>query len=172
MNSPDPGKDPAQARSRSFNAALIGAVVLVVLAGGLYFWGLHQGRGELAAQKTQYESRISSVQADLQKQTVELATANNRIAFLQARASIYRTAVDLDRRNFGTANEHLQEAVAFLGKVSGGGAGLDMDQLEVVRTSISQMNINVATDLETQRDQVLKLGSQLDAMMPDSPDTE
>lgn len=170
MNNPDPGKDPAQARSRSLNAILIGALVLVALAVGLYFWGLHQGRGELAAQKAQYEARIGSMQADLQKQTAELAAAGNRISFLQARAAIYRTAVDLDRRNFGTANEHLQEAASFLGKVSGDGAGLDMDRLAAVRKSVSQMNINVATDLETQRDQVLELGSQLDAMMPASPD--
>ena len=172
MNNPDPGKDPAQARSRPLNAIVIGVVVLVAVAVGLYFWGLHQGRGELATQKAQYETRISSVQADLQKRTTELAVANNRIAFLQARASIYRTAVDLDRRNFGTANEHLQEAAAFLAKVSSDGGGLDMDQLAAVRKSVSQTNINVATDLETQRDQVLKFGSQLDAMMPDSPGTE
>lgn len=164
MNSQD--SSAAKSSSGPSRVVLIGAVVAVVVAVGLYFWGLHQGRGELEAQKAGYEQRISGMQADVTKAQAALAAADNRVQFLLARGGVYRTAVDLDERNFGTANTHLQQAAAHLGNVSGSAGGLDAQKIAALRAELSKTNINVATDLEAQRGKVLRFGQRLDAMNP------
>lgn len=155
--------------SRSSDARKILMIVIVtaiVVAAALYFFGLHQGRGELATQKAQYEQRIGSVEQAAQRDKAALAAADNRIQFLLARGGVYRTAVDLDERNFGTANTHLQQAAAHLGKVAGNDGGLDAQKIAALRSELSNTNINVATDLEAQRGKVLRFGQRLDAMSP------
>lgn len=164
MNNSQP--DAPLSPSRSTRLMLIGLAVAVVVMAGLYFLGLHQGRGELAAQKADHEQRMGALQADLQQQQSNLAAAENQIQFLRARAAFYRTAVDLDQRNFGTANTHLQQAATFLEHIKGDAGGVKSDGLAALRAAVVATNINVATDLQAQRDKVLGFGRELDSMAP------
>ncbi|MEG3192081.1 hypothetical protein [Lysobacter sp. D1-1-M9] len=148
---------------------LIGVVVVALLLLGVYLWGHFQTRSQLSAQQSEHEQRIAAVEGRLQQAQQDLSAANSRHQLLLARAGLYRTAIDLDQRNFGTASTHLQQAAAALGRVDASGGDINAQQLAALRGSIAEMNINVATDLQRQRAQVLRLAAQLDALAGETP---
>lgn len=145
--------------------AIIGAIALLV-ALCLYGFGRYQGNAALNAQRTEYDAKLKTSQDELQKAQAQVLAAQNRAYLMEARAALYRTATDLDGRNFGTANSHLQEAAAALGKVDK--AGSDGAQLESLQRDIAAKNINVAINLGSQRAQVLEFAKQLNALVPAS----
>jgi hypothetical protein len=147
---------------------LIGIAAALVLAAILYGVGLSQGRAQLAAQKTGYDGQIQRLQAQVDVGKKELAAAQNGTRLVQARAGLYRTALDLERRNFGTANTHLQESAAMLGQVQGGG-NLDIARLGALKENLAKTDINVATDLEGQRKQMLDFARQVEDLTPGQP---
>ncbi len=163
MNTSDSNTHAVATSNRSRNL-LVAAAVVIALIVGVYFWGSFQTRSQLSAQKADYEQRIVSVQDQLQTARADMSIANNRNLLLLARTDIYRAAADLDARNFGTANARLQEAGAALGKVNASSGDFDAEKLAALRASIAGTNINVATNLQEQRTQVLGLAAQLDAM--------
>ena len=160
----NPASTPAAPPSK-IKMILIGIAVTLVLAAISYGVGLSQGRAQLAAQKTASDGQIQRLQVQVDSGKQELAAAQNRTRLIQARASLYRTALDLERRNFGTANTHLQESAAMLGQVQGGG-NLDMARLSALKENLAKTDINVATDLEGQRKQMLDFARQLEALTP------
>jgi hypothetical protein len=81
---------------------------------------------------------------------------------------LYHTAIDLDQRNFGTANRRLQEAAGALGNMKQDSSTIDMEKITQLHSAIAAMNINVAVNLEDQRKHVLDLASQLDNLQPGS----
>ena len=143
--------------------AILGAIALLV-ALGLYGFGRYQGNAELNTQRTEYEGKLKSSQDELAKAQAQVLAAQNRAYLMEARAALYRSATDLDSRNFGTANSHLQEASAALGKVDQSGS--DGAQLQALQRSISTKNINVAINLGSQRAQVIEFAKQLNALIP------
>ncbi len=163
MNDASPNRSSALSSNKARMVIIAAAIVLLLMI-GIYYWGNVQTRNRLTAQETDYQQRISSVDSQLQQTRRELAVAQNRNHLLLARTALYRTAADLDQRNFGTANTRLQEVEAALGQVDAASGGVDAGGLDALRASIRGMNINVATDLQEQRRQVLALASQLDAM--------
>lgn len=164
-----PETTPQSTRSTANTPLLIGVGAVVVLGIALYLGGLFQGRGQLATQKTQYEQRIKKTEGELQSTQTQLNIAQNRSLMMQARVALYRTAVDLDHRNFGTANGHLREAAEVLGKVDDRSGLLDREQIARLQSSVAATDINVATNLEEQRMRVLDLATQLNALMPEVP---
>ncbi len=158
-----PASTPAASPSK-VKMILIGIAVALVLAAILYGVGLSQGRAQLAAQKTGYDGQIQTLQAQVDSDKKELAAAQNSTRLVQARASLYRTALDLEKRNFGTANTHLQESAAMLGQVQGG--DMDMARLGALKENLAKTDINVATDLEGQRKQMLDFARQVEGLTP------
>lgn len=166
MNTPDPNARAASP-STSSRAILAAAAAVVVLLLVVYLWGQSQTRERLSAQESDYQRRIVAVEKRLQTTQEQLVVASNRNRLLMARTDLYRAAADLDQRNFGTANTRLQEAAAALAKVDPSSSDIDAKQLDALRASIAQTNINVATDLQQQRNRVLDLAAQLDALVLD-----
>lgn len=171
MNDSNPTPHTGTLSSNKTRMVLVAAVIVILAMIGIYYWGNVQTRNQLTAQETDYQERIASVDSQLQEARRELAAARNRNHLLVARTALYRTAADLDQRNFGTANTRLQEAEAALGSVDASSGGIDAAGLDTLRASIRGMNINVATNLQEQRNQVLELASQLDAMAFEEPGT-
>lgn len=171
MNSSDPDARRGTSSSRPAAKFLIAAAVVALVILAVYYWGNVQTRNQLSAQGSDYEQRLGSVQGQLQAAQGELAAARNRNQLLMARTDLYRAAADLDQRNFGTANTRLQEAAAALGRVDTSGGDLDTGRIAALRSSIAATNINVATDLQEQRNQVLDLAAQLDALAQDATGT-
>ncbi len=143
---------------------LIAVAAALLLGAILYGIGLSQGRAQLAAQKTGYDGQIQGLQAQVDVGKKELAAAQNRTRLVQARAGLYRTALDLEKRNFGTANTHLKESAATLGQVQGG--DMDRARLGALKENLAKTDINVATDLEEQRKQMLDFARQVEALTP------
>lgn len=162
MNDTNPKSSSSALSSNKTRMVLVAAVVVILLMIGIYYWGNVQTRNQLTAQEAQYQQRITAVDTQLQETRRELEAARNRNHLLMARTDLYRTAADLDQRNFGTANTRLQEAEAALRQVNASAGGLDAAKLEALRASVKGMNLNVATNLQDQRNQVLDLAARLD----------
>ncbi|HWR51009.1 MAG TPA: hypothetical protein VN428_07870 [Bryobacteraceae bacterium] len=166
MNTSDP-KTHQRTVAASTRNILIAAVVSVVLLLSGYLWGHLQTRSQLSAQQMDHEQRIGAVQEQLEGAQADLTVAGNRNQLLMARIALHQTAADLDARNFGTANTRLQEAATALGKVDAALGGIDADKLATLRAAIATTSITVAADLQAQRNQVLDLAAQLDALARD-----
>ncbi|MDQ3206736.1 MAG: hypothetical protein M3Q40_09610 [Pseudomonadota bacterium] len=162
MSNSDPDTRRAHWASNPAMKLLIAAAVVLLVILGVYYWGNAQTRSQLAAQQTDYEQRIGTTQQQLQATRNELATARNRNQLLMARTDLYRAAADLDQRNFGTANTRLQEAAAALGRVDSSVGGIDTADFAQLRSAIAITNVNVATNLQDQRNLVLNLAARLD----------
>lgn len=163
----NPNSSNANTPTSKLKPILIGVVAALVLAAILYGVGLWQGRAPLAAQKTSYDSQVQTLQTQIATTKTELAAARNAARLMEARAGLYRTALDLEQRNFGTANTRLRESAATLAMVSD--AGLDATRLDALQKQVAATNINVATNLEAQRRQVLEFAAQLEALTAASP---
>jgi hypothetical protein len=102
--------------------------------------------------------------ADLEQERDE---ARTRVAILSAEAAAYRSAVALEARNFGTANDHLRRAAVALATIPPGDEVPGLSEagvaaLDEVRTALSATDLNVAVDVEMQRATVLRLAGRLD----------
>lgn len=138
---------------------LIGAVVALLLGAILYFVGLQAGKAQLATQKATFDVERNGLQSKITTANGERDAARERAALMEARGALYRAAIDLDARNFGTANTHLKEAATALGAVQKPG-------IEPLRSQISATDLNVAVNLADQRAKVLDLAGQLNRVMP------
>jgi hypothetical protein len=146
---------------------LIGALLGLVSAAVCWGWGFSQGRAALSAQRTGYERRLTDAGAQREKAEAELARAMNRSCGLEARALLLRAAIDLERRNFGTANTRLREAATALQPpataVASSGQNAGMVALQ---NEISATNLAVAADVEEQRERVLEFATRLERLTP------
>ena len=118
----------------------------------LFFLGWMMGRGPAA---------------DLERERDE---ARTHAALLSAQVDVYRSAVALEARNFGTANQHLRSADAALDVVPAEGdvAGIGPEAesaLAEIRSTLATTDLNVAVDVETQRAAVLQLAERLDEVI-------
>ena len=142
---------------------LIGVTVSIVTGVAIYGIGWWQGRSHVSVE----DEEIKSVQQELEETQNQLEVVRNYGYLMQARAALYHSAVDLDQRNFGTANTRLQEAYTALGKVEDTSGSLDTQKISSLQKNISQTNINVAVNLEKQRQQVLKYVNRLNNLIPE-----
>ncbi|MDQ3269866.1 MAG: hypothetical protein M3Q11_06725 [Pseudomonadota bacterium] len=169
MNTSESEHRPARASSaRNLIIAAVAIALLIIL--GVYLWGNAQTRNQLSAQQTEHDQRIGQLQSQLQATQGELASARSRNQLLMARTDLYRAAAALDLRNFGIANTHLRQAEQALGKVDASNANLDAAKLNQLRSSIDALDINVATNLQDQRNRVLEVASRLDAIALEGPE--
>lgn len=163
MNDIESGSPISPSRLMTAKMLLLAAAVAIALVAAGYITASIKGSSRLAAQKTGHQQAVLALQNDLDsaRQAVASATARNHL--LSASAALYRTSADLDDRNFGTANTHLQEAAAAMAKAAaaGGDGGPEIAKLSTV---LGQMNINVAIDLAAQRSSVLQLAAQIDGL--------
>ncbi len=143
---------------------LITLGIAIVIGVALYFVGLKQGQSELAAQKTHYEQQVQAGKTALDKSQAELAGVRNHNHLMQARVALYRTAIDLDQRNFGIANQRLHAVAEALDQIKTADGGIDPEKIAALRKSIAASNVNVATNLQQQRAQILDFAARLDAI--------
>lgn len=140
-----------------------GILLLLALLGmaGAYFYAWNQGRATLAAQQMNLQSQIQKAQDETQKSRDEVAAINNRLRLLDAQNGLYRAAIALDKRNFGIANTALQGAFSALGRVE---ASPDFPgaRVKALATALGKLDVNVAANLEDQRERILGFAAQLE----------
>lgn len=163
MNAIDTGHPTSPSRAKTLKMVLLATVIAIALVAAGYLTASIQGNSRMAGQKAEHEQAMVAVQSDLQGAQQALASTTERNQLLSASAALYRTSADLDDRNFGTANAHLQEAAAALAKASADRGGAD-PELARLSTALGQMDINVATDLAAQRSSVLELAAEIDGL--------
>ena len=138
---------------------LIGALVVLILGAVLYFVGLQSGKAQLAAQEAKFGVERNGLQSQVKTAETERDAAKDRAALMESRGALYRTAIDLDARNFGTANEQLQRAASALARVKG-------SEAQALQSEIAATDLNVAVDLADQRARVLGFAEQLNQQIP------
>lgn len=84
-----------------------------------------------------------------------------RLDAYRALSLLYRTMLDVDARNFGTANERLDEAAAALAQVDPNAIGPAGTDLEDLRRELGELDLRVAEDLAQQRDTLAELARRL-----------
>ncbi|RYX82036.1 hypothetical protein EON83_21235 [bacterium] len=156
--------------SRS-NKWMVCLPVLLICGLGMWRWGFAQGRADLTSHVSKYERRLGDSEAKLRNSEVQLNQAKDELAqsryrarLLEARSLLLRAAIDLERRNFGTANKHLHTAAAELENLPISDSA--NSALSTLRRDVSNTNLVVATDVERQRELVLELGDRLDRLTP------
>ncbi|MGB3641967.1 MAG: hypothetical protein WBA39_30980, partial [Rivularia sp. (in: cyanobacteria)] len=142
-----------------FKKILIGVVIAAIAGAGLYGAGWWQGRSQFAGDD-------EPIKRELQQTKELLNTATNRAYLMEARGDLYDVTVNLDERNFGMANTRLQEAAAALGKVEDGEGNLNINKIQELQKAVAKKNINVAVNLEQQRNSVLSYINVLNKLIP------
>ncbi|MDX1438336.1 MAG: hypothetical protein R3284_00390 [Rubricoccaceae bacterium] len=140
-------KPPGKLRQMALKIAVaLGSAIVVFLIG--WFVG-RAPIGELRERVETSERRLALVQ--------------DRLYTTEAISLIYQTALDLDARNFGTANDRLDEAASILDSVGAAGSAL-----ENLRQAVSATDIVVAQNLSQQRAVVLGFARTLQELMSDT----
>lgn len=142
---------------------LMGLFAAGIAGVAVYALGWWQGQATVDSGKQQVET----IKQELQTSQQQVNTFKNRGYLMQARAALFNAAVDLDQRNFGVANLHLQEAANALAQVKENGNKINLVKLGELQKKISQTNINVAINLEEQRQKVLAFVNDLNSLIPD-----
>lgn len=159
-------ENPSSTSSSRFKTAkmlLLATAIAIALVAAGYTAASIQGSSRMAAQKARHEKNVLALQDDLQSTRKALASTTARNHLLLASAALYRTTADLDDRNFGTANTHLQEAATAMSKAAAVAGTVD-PKVAKLSADLGRMNINVATDLGAQRSTVLALAAQVDGL--------
>lgn len=144
----------------------IGLAVALLIGVALYFAGRWQERSRAEAIHEELTTRTVAAVAQRDRALAELAVAETQIKLLRARSLLFETALDLERRNFGTANTRLAAAAEQLAAVSAGSTGAGREGVEKLRGAIASTDLRVAADLAGQRARVLGFAEELDRLIP------
>jgi hypothetical protein len=144
-------------RSSPTRTWLIVVGILIVAGVAAFFVGRAVGHGAGAREAAAAKAGLQSAQT----RVVSLQSAKQ---LLNADVWAYRAAVALDNRNFGVANDAVAGVVASLNAVDAAAAGVDGGSLALVKTEAAGVRISVATNLETQRAQLIRLADDIGAL--------
>jgi hypothetical protein len=125
--------------------------------------GFSMGRrpvGELTERTEQSEATAEDAEA-------RAADLEARLHGQRALALLYQTIVEVDARNFGTANERLNEVVASLDRMDRMRLGDRAEALEAIRDDLAALDIRVAADLSVQRSALSGLAQRLSEALGD-----
>ncbi|MDX1419277.1 MAG: hypothetical protein R3181_04870 [Rubricoccaceae bacterium] len=152
MADPTPPPAPADRRRDRLKQALVAVALMLVVGVLFYAIGRIQGAEPVAG----LEARAEAAEA-------ELAAVQDRAQLHEALALTYRATVDLDARNFGTANSRLRAAARALDGLS----GVDGTAVDGLQRAMAETDLTVAADLAQQRAQVLVFAEEIEALLAD-----
>jgi chromosome segregation ATPase len=144
------------------------AAVAVVLTGlVLYVGGRWHERSRTQTTDAALRAEISDLERERARGAESLAAARVQLALLKTRTLLFETALDLERRNFGTANERLEAAARELAAAREAGGGPEIAE---IRDEIAGLDLRVAEDLQQQRSRVLALAARLEEVLGRGPE--
>ncbi len=85
----------------------------------------------------------------------------SEVSAQQALAWLYQTMLVVDARNFGIANEHLEQVEGALDRTQPELLGIDAEAFRSVQADIAAMDVRVAEDLAGQRATLAALAQRL-----------
>lgn len=110
------------------------------------------------------KQRGANLVSDLDQVKTEIVALNSLDALRQANLWVYRTVAALDNRNFGVANDADAAALKNLQAVDAARVGIDPAELLKVQKEMTGVKISIASDLESQRTQILTIAKDLTAL--------
>ncbi len=144
----------------------IAIVAALLIGAALFALGRYLGSRELTAARAEMAAERELLAEQIVALDAQMQQAAHRMKLLEARIWLFRAAAELDRRNFGTANEHVRQAASALASVTEPGAGIDVDAVRRMEASVASTDLSVARDLQQQRAQLLELAAQMEAIIP------
>ena len=151
-------------RSTGARGWFIVVIVLVIAGIVAYFVGGAMERGAQTKDAAAAASRYAAVQAELTSAQTQIRSLQSINQLLSANVWTYRAAIALDNRNFGVANTDVAKATASLGAVDAVAAGLDVRTVTSLQEEAGAIHISVATNLESERSQLLHLADGISAL--------
>lgn len=142
-----------EAGTGRFKRALI---VLLVVAASI---GIAYGAGRLqtASAVSSAEEQASQAQQGRSAAEAQLAQVQAR---LEARRRLHLALLQLEERNFGTAEQHLTAAAALLGKSKPEG------ELEQLRVAVAGARLKASDDVAAQRSKIAGWITRFDVLVP------
>jgi hypothetical protein len=108
---------------------------------------------------------VEQAEARAEANALLLEGLEARLDAHRALSLLYRTMLDVDARNFGTANQRLDEAAAALAQVDPMAIGPAAADLQSLRRELGELDIRVAEDLAEQRGVLAELARRLAALL-------
>lgn len=139
---------------------LMAGLVALLIALVIYLAGRWQERSRTAEIEDRLGTQVSTLTADRDQLQVDLVASQDQAALQRARSHLFETALDLERRNFGTANARLDEAARQLAEVE----AEEHPGIANLRAEIAATDLRVASDLSAQRDRVLSFAARVDTI--------
>jgi hypothetical protein len=148
------GEPPQQAKAavEAGGGVKRALILLAVVAAAT---GIAYGAGRL-----QTASRIDAAEQQAQQAQQARASLEARVLRLEARRRLHLALIQLEERNFGSAEEHLKAAAAQLGQSKPEG------ELEQLRAHLAQARLKASDDIAAQRVWIIAWATRFDALMP------
>lgn len=154
--------------STSSSSGPFGLPPLVVWGGGLVILALVSfGAGFLvgAGPIDDLSQRMAAVEDRAQESESRAEELEGRLHAHRSLSLVYWAMLDMDDRNFGTANEHLEQAADALAQANPEALGSTPAELESIRRELEETDVRVAADLAEQRDRLSELARRLATLL-------
>jgi len=140
--------------------ALIVLVLVIVIAGAGWWFGRSGPTAEVAQLNQELEQARAQVLASERLRDETIAAAELQKAHIE----LLEALNELDRRNFGMVDGHLDQVRAHLAKVDAEILGIDAEALAALRQDLENVTLSVAADLNEQRQRLLGFDTRLRAL--------
>lgn len=165
MPSDTPPADTSPSASRSDPGGLprwavwaMGALVFFIVA---FFVGYMVG----GAPVDDLNERASQLEGQVENAETEAERLRSEVSAQQALTLLYQTMLAVDARNFGIANERLEQVEGALTRTQPELLGIDAEAFRSVQADIAALDVRVAEDLAGQRSTLAALGQRLSDLM-------
>lgn len=135
---------------------------------------VEEARSEQAEADRAAEARAGRLRAQLEAAREALTARQARLSLLEARRELAIAIDDLDQRNFGLAQTHVDTAAERLAEPEA-----PSEELVRLRGAVAAYDLEVSANLQTTRNTLRDFASDLDAMLaselaslPPAPDTD
>lgn len=139
-------------------------VVVVIVLLALAWW---QGGAAPRAEVTQLNTELVQTHDAQARAEMEREEIRATLTLREAQVALLEANMELDRRNFGIANQHIERAAERLGEINAETLSLDATLLESLREELAGTNLNLATDLAEQRAQLTRLAGEIHDLATD-----
>lgn len=136
-------------------------IVIIVAAIVLFAIGWWRGGAAPKAQVQQLTAQVEASREASEAAQRERDEARATIILREAQLAMLEANMELDRRNFGIANDHIERAGRRLAEVDASALSLSEQRLERLREDIAATNLNLATDLAEQRAHLNRLAAAI-----------
>lgn len=136
-------------------------IIIIVAAIVLFAIGWWRGGVAPKAQVQQLTNELSQSRESGATAQRERDEARAGMTLREAQVALLQANMELDRRNFGIANEHIERAGERLATIDAAALTLDEARLQALREELARTNLNLATDLAEQRAHINRLADEI-----------